>query len=112
VGSDRWKWGLLALIIGGAVLIIGFSLTLDALPEKSDPGALYAGLTGALSGIVGAYFGVAAGGGAADAVKDAKDGEAKALKTLADVARSVPPGGDDESRAADVRTAMARLTEE
>ena len=109
MGIDRWKWGLGALVIGGIVLLIGFLTTLEKLPESGDPGALYAALTGALSGMLGAYFGVAAGTGAASAIKDAKDGEAKALKVLADVASLTQPGGNTESRAGAVRDAIGRL---
>src|SRR5258706_8207978 len=39
-------------------------------------------------GILGAYFGVAAGRGAAQAVKEAKDGELRAMRGLANVART------------------------
>jgi hypothetical protein len=87
-----------------------FLLTLNKLPDNADPGALFAGLAGAISGLVGAYFGVAVGGGTAQAVQEAKDGQMKAMGALADVARLLPAPQTDEEKAALAQEAIAAVS--
>jgi len=112
MGKERWVWGLGAVAVVSAALVGAFWLTLGRWGSTTDPGALFAGVTGALAGIVGAYFGVAAGGSAAQAVSEAKTTEAHAIGAMAQMARLIPSPLTDLEKATAAEEAISSVTDE
>jgi phage tail tape-measure protein len=98
--TTRWRYGLLALLIGAITLLS--SLLIAGLAWDKDAAAL-AAATGTVGTIVGAYFGLQVGGAESETVKKDRD-DAKAERNTA-----------NEQRDRAVKAAMAfsaKLTED
>ena len=82
--DGRWKYGLLALGVGVVALLVSVVVVGLAWPEDESRAGVLASVIGAVSAIVGAYFGVQVGGAEA---RTAKDSAAEATK-VADTERA------------------------
>lgn len=56
--AARWRYGFLVVLAGLVVILVGFAV---AVITTGDAGMLFAGLSGVVGTMIGAYFGVQAG---------------------------------------------------
>jgi hypothetical protein len=110
MGRERWVWGLGAVAVAAAALLGAFWLAIHEAGGTADPAALFAGLTGSLAGIVGAYFSVAAGGSGLQAASEARAAEANAFGAMAHMARLMPAPQTDQEKAAAAEAAITSVT--
>ena len=68
--EDRWKFGLMALAVGVVALLLAVIIVGWLWPDKSSRAGVLASIVGAISAIVGAYFGIQIGGAEAKAAKE------------------------------------------
>jgi hypothetical protein len=71
--SDRWKFGVWALTIGSLTIIGAILVVSWVWPDEATRSGALTAVVGAISALVGAYFGVQVGGTEANAQKDAAD---------------------------------------
>lgn len=69
--SDRWKFGVLALLIGSLTIIVAILVLSWAWSDATSRTGALTAVVGAISALVGAYFGIQVGGMEANAQKDA-----------------------------------------
>ena len=65
----RWKYGIFALAIGVATALLAVVVVNQAWSDTPSRAGVLAAVVGAISGLVGAYFGIQVGGAEADATK-------------------------------------------
>ncbi len=67
--EDRWKFGLVALVVGVASLLTAVLVVGRLWPDEASRAGVLASIVGAISAIVGAYFGIQIGGAEAKSAK-------------------------------------------
>lgn len=108
----RWKYGIFALAIGVITVLLAVLIVNQAWSDAPSRAGVLAAALGAISGLVGAYFGIQVGGAEADATKrqvasekeradehrqradDAEKDKARALRTVAVMAERMSPSPD------------------
>jgi hypothetical protein len=101
----RWKYGIFALAIGAITVLLAVLIVNGAWSDAPSRAGVLAAVVGAISGLVGAYFGIQVGGAEADATRkhaasekqradDAESDKARALRTVAMLAERMPPSPD------------------
>ncbi|MDQ3641868.1 MAG: hypothetical protein M3450_10535 [Actinomycetota bacterium] len=87
--ADRWKYGLIAVGMGLAVICLCFGVAVWKYEAASDAGAVLAAVTGTVGTIVGAYFGVQAGSAGKEKAEDNALDAQKALGKEKDKAQAL-----------------------
>ncbi len=67
--EDRWKFGLVALVVGVVSLLTAVLVVGRLWPDEASRAGVLASIVGAISAIVGAYFGIQIGGAEAKSAK-------------------------------------------
>ena len=67
--EDRWKFGLVALVVGVVSLLTAVLVVGRLWPDEASRAGVLASIVGAISAIVGAYFGIQIGGAEARSAK-------------------------------------------
>lgn len=84
ITEDRWKFGLIALVVGVVSLLAAVLVVGTLWPDEPSRAGVLASVVGAISAIVGAYFGIQIGGAEAKSAKQ----QAAAATDRADQAES------------------------
>jgi hypothetical protein len=65
----RWKYGIFALAVGAITVLLAVWIVDQAWSDAPSRAGVLAAVVGAISGLVGAYFGIQVGGAEADATR-------------------------------------------